>query len=357
MRRIFHLFTLAAVAAACTPKVSDRTEVTGSFAAAAPESVQVTVPDLGIDSTVAVTAGKFAIVLPAGKLALASVKAEDAGVRFIPDGTPLAIRFDGDGNATVTSKHPKVSLQARFDAFKQSLADLQKTFQARLDSALKDVAPPETDPIQEKIYDEYQAASDALNLKALSENKDNALSLFALDNLRYSLPDARLDSLLGTLDSAVLKVPAVARLSQVLQKRKATAEGQMFTDFEVNGQKLSDYVGRGKYVLVDFWASWCGPCKGEIPNLKNVYGKYRGRSFDLLSVAVWDKPQASLDTARAYGIGWNHIVDARQVPTDLYGIQGIPHIILFGPDGTILRRGLRGEDIEAEVARYVRPLK
>ena len=123
----------------------------------------------------------------------------------------------------------------------------------------------------------------------------------------------------------------------------------MFTDFEVNGVKFSDYIGKGKYVLVDFWASWCGPCKREIPNIAAVYKKYAGENFDVLSVAVWDKVEDTKAAAKEHGVVWNQIVDAQRVPTDIYGIQGIPQIMLFGPDGTILKRDLRGEGIEAAV--------
>ena len=90
--------------------------------------------------------------------------------------------------------------------------------------------------------------------------------------------------------------------------------------------------------------------KKEIPNIKRVYEKYAGENFDVLSVAVWDDPQASVDTAAAYGVNWAEIVNAQKIPSDLYGIEGIPHIILFGPDGTILKRDLRGSSIEKEVA-------
>ena len=139
--------------------------------------------------------------------------------------------------------------------------------------------------------------------------------------------------------------------------RKATAEGVKFTDFEVKGSKFSDYVGKGKYILVDFWASWCGPCKAEVPYLKNVYEKYAGKDFDILGVAVWDKDKATEKAIKDLSLPWNQIINAQSIPTDLYGIQGIPHIILISPDGTILKRNLRGADIEAEVAKYVQPVK
>jgi thiol-disulfide isomerase/thioredoxin len=120
--------------------------------------------------------------------------------------------------------------------------------------------------------------------------------------------------------------------------------------------KFSDYVGKGKYILVDFWAPWCGPCKREIPNLKAVYDKYAGKNFDILSIAVWERQpvQVTIDTAAELGMNWSHINNAGSVPTEIYGIEGIPHLMLIGPDGTILKRGFHGaEGINAAVAEYL----
>ena len=191
------------------------------------------------------------------------------------------------------------------------------------------------------------------NLKALKENLDNAVGVEALKNV-YSVAEPEdfeqyLDKITAPLhgkDSAF-----VYGLRESLNAEKATAEGEMFTDFEIDGVKFSDYVGRGKYILVDFWASWCNPCRKEIPNIKAVYEEFAGDRFDILSVAVWDKPEDTVKAAEEEGIAWNQIINAQQVPTDIYGIQGIPHIILFGPDGTILKRNLRGAAIREAVAQ------
>ena len=137
-----------------------------------------------------------------------------------------------------------------------------------------------------------------------------------------------------------------------------TSEGKMFKDFEAeyegNVTKLSDYVGKGKYVLVDFWASWCGPCKAEIPNLIKVYNQYKGDKFEVLGVATWDKPEDTKKAITQMGIPYPQMLNAQKAGSDAYGINGIPQIILFGPDGKILKRNLRGEALEKAVAEALK---
>lgn len=143
-----------------------------------------------------------------------------------------------------------------------------------------------------------------------------------------------------------------------LKNMKSTDKGQIFKDFTVyyNGkeQNLSDYVGKGKYVLVDFWASWCGPCRAEIPNVIEVYKKYAGADFDVVGVAINDKSQNTVAAIESMGMTYPQIIGAGPEIAAIYGINSIPHVILFAPDGTVVTRGLRGEQIEEAVKNVLK---
>ncbi len=253
------------------------------------------------------------------------------------------------------------TLEQKTEAYQNKMNAVMEAYHSECEAAKADSTLSE-EQIQAKLEAaEEKAVADIIKIsvKTIKANADNSLGLSALQSIYYMMEPDKLEAVIAKLGPTNKENEFVKKVSSSLEAKKATAEGKMFTDFEVvqfpeaedtRTVKFSDYVGKGKYILVDFWASWCGPCKREIPNIKKAYEQFAGADFDVLSVAVWDKPEASIDTAKVYGVTWNQIVNAQRIPTDIYGIDGIPQLILFGPDGTILKRNLRGEDIAKEVA-------
>ena len=187
-------------------------------------------------------------------------------------------------------------------------------------------------------------------------NKNNpvgAIVLFFWSN--YLTPD-EFDLQYSRSGEIVQKFKPLQKIIDTNARIRQTAEGKPFTDFTIengnmDGSKvsLSDYVGKGKYVLADFWASWCWPCIAEIPVLVEVYNKHKGEKFEMLGIAVWDKREDTMKSIESHNTTWPQILETGEIATNLYGINMIPHIILFGPGGTIVARGLRGDVLKAKV--------
>ena len=355
----------------CGGKVSDVTKITGTVVPEGITEVNVVVGEL-VDTLVPVVDGKFAIDVPADVTVMATVSAANYGTAFISDGTPLTVVLDEE--TKVTSAYPEISVNQKLVAFNEA----SKAYVEKYRSTQQEIRDAEDKTEEEKeqalneFYESFFAEYNEYNKNTYTENTDNFVALYALQNLVGEFEDPELDSLLNLLAPALQEHKFVQGMQKAIKARINTAEGKPFIDFTVNSVvgmtrsippqpkyaevKFSDYVGKGKYILVDFWAPWCGPCKREIPNLKAVYDKYAGKNFDILSIAVWERQpvQVTIDTAAELGMNWSHINNAGSVPTDIYGVEGIPHLMLIGPDGTILKRGFHGaEGINAAVAEYL----
>ena len=147
--------------------------------------------------------------------------------------------------------------------------------------------------------------------------------------------------------------------SKAPQKPSAIVISKQFVDIvgeSLDGKKsrLSDFIGKGKYVLVDMWASWCPPCKAEIPNIASLHKTYKDKGLVVVGVATWDKTENIAKAVKELGITWQQIIDVNNDVTNKYGVKGIPHIILFAPDGSIVARNLRGQEMIDTVSKTIK---
>jgi peroxiredoxin len=210
---------------------------------------------------------------------------------------------------------------------------------------------------------ELQATQRTLLQQFITANPNSYLSLLALYSVDGPSPNpAVIEPLYNSLSNEVKSTETAKVFKKSLDALMVTAPGSMAPDFtqnDVNGVpvKLSSF--KGKYVLIDFWASWCGPCRQENPNVVKAFNKYKDKNFTVLGVSL-DKPEGRdnwLAAIKADGLNWTQVSDLKywsNAAAGLYYVSSIPANFLIGPDGKIIAKDLRGDDLEDKLKELLK---
>ncbi len=213
-----------------------------------------------------------------------------------------------------------------------------------------------------KVDSSLTARTNAVLTGIYQENSDNVLGAYALANLADAgvITFDSLDNIMAHANPIVAQFSPLVKIYERLENVAKTSEGKPFVD--LNGidfatgkaTKLSKMIQPGQITLIDFWASWCSPCRGEIKeNLIRLYDKYASQGLNIIGIDVWDKPDDHKAAVEGLGIKYPQLIDNEGTATDTYGVDGVPTILLIDKNGTIVKRGIRGDEIEKAVIEYL----
>ena len=285
--------------------------------------------------------------------------AEDYRGIYLEAGTINITTADLLTNAKVDG--PKTNQEnEKYQLGQKPIADAYKALEAKQKAATPEQqASPEF--IKQSKADEkaIEDKSTAIDKKFIQDNPDSYISLNALESYAYSADYVDIAPLYAGLSPAIKATEAGIKFGERLPKLKAVALGAIapeFAEADTAGKEVSLSSFRGKYVLIDFWASWCGPCRRENPNVVKAYNHYKDQKFTILGVSL-DQPNAKdkwLAAIHKDGLTWNHVSDLKfwdSKAAGLYAVRGIPQNFLLDPNGKIIGKNLRGDDLEAALAK------
>jgi peroxiredoxin len=279
---------------------------------------------------------------------------------FFVEDTTMQINVNKDSitKTVVTGSH----VNDLYIAYEEALKPIKNKMDA-LDKAYSEAAHAGNKTVidsLEKVYDKLSAEEIDANVYYVQSNPNSVIGAWAIKKMLYNFDLAQLKKVYPAFSPAVQQSSFAKEIKKEMDIMDRTAIGQMAPDFTQNdsaGNPVALASFKGKYVLLDFWASWCGPCRRENPNVVEAYKKFKGKNFTILGVSLDDNKEAWVKAVNTDGLAWNHVCDLKgwkNVVAAEYGIRAVPSNFLLDPSGKILAHNLRGEILQDTLAKILK---
>jgi len=211
----------------------------------------------------------------------------------------------------------------------------------------------------EEMMDSISDSADQFQKDWIKKNPSSYIAPSALQRISYGMEADEIEEYLGLLDPSLANTAIVTDLKERIEILKKVAIGQPAIDFTQNdteGNPVTLSSLYGNYILVDFWAAWCGPCRQENPNVVACYEEFHDKGFEIIGVSLDRTEEDWLKAIEDDGLTWTQVSDLKgwgNEVSDMYGINSIPSSLLLDKEGIIIGKSLRGDDLKNKLAELM----
>ncbi|MCL3778909.1 AhpC/TSA family protein [Prolixibacteraceae bacterium JC049] len=259
------------------------------------------------------------------------------------------VTFKGHADSLFKAELVGSKLNDQNEALKAEVEALQKKYEIeKLGKEYRSASPERKKELLE-VYNKFKAEASKIDDDFIAANPASIITVYKLRMKAYEMSVEQKEAAIAKVDTSLHSHPIIVSIQERIQKEKAVQVGKIAPDFTMNDAegnpiKLSDLYKKHKFLLIDFWASWCGPCRHENPNVVKAYKKYNKKGFSVFGVSLDQNKERWLEAIEKDGLTWEHVSDLKgwkNAAANLYAVNGIPANFLVDNTGKILAKGLR----------------